>query len=337
MLDKQIEFIKKHIPVKYVWTREFDQTKERLDYWFKKQLRGTVKDCYTTQSKYGRQIGIHYMKQRGRTINNINDYKLFIAQESNGLTSLGQLLFQQSVESYVYSILGAQASTRWPIAGQGAKSLRTQAVFKIIVRDNVVEDDQTITINNMKRAIVDTNVILNTAITPGMILVPGSLVILKQKIPGFNNILTMANCSMSFGLNDGVNKILYPSRVPETTEDADGIKNDIKSSIRSPIRGPIRSPPRSVFSAVNDSNTSNIKVLTGENFTNNIPRVDTKYDVGSRGDTDFLVAMFGVSAVGGFVALKFFPVCNNPLGKADAKNDRRETKTSRREQSSLFA
>ena len=59
----------------------------------------------------------------------------------------------------------------------------------------------------MRRAIVDTHVILNTAITPGMILVPGSLIILKQKIPGFNNILTMANYSMTFGKNEKVNKV----------------------------------------------------------------------------------------------------------------------------------
>ena len=58
----------------------------------------------------------------------------------------------------------------------------------------------------MRRAILDTHVILNTAITPEMILVPGSLIILKQKIPGYNSILTMANYSMSFGLNGDINK-----------------------------------------------------------------------------------------------------------------------------------
>ena len=31
MTDKEIDFVKKHIPVKYIWTWEFDQAKERLD------------------------------------------------------------------------------------------------------------------------------------------------------------------------------------------------------------------------------------------------------------------------------------------------------------------
>ena len=68
MTDDQFAMIRKHIPVKYIWKWEFDQTKERLDYWYNKHKRGTVKDYYTTQSKYGGQIGIHYMKRMGRHI-----------------------------------------------------------------------------------------------------------------------------------------------------------------------------------------------------------------------------------------------------------------------------
>ena len=37
----------------------------------------------------------------------------------------------------MYSILGAEASTRWPIVGQGAKSFQTQLVFKKIAQDTV--------------------------------------------------------------------------------------------------------------------------------------------------------------------------------------------------------
>ena len=207
MTPEQFKLIRDSIPVKYIWKWEFDQTKERLDLWLRKKHRAgiNVKDYYTTQSKYGGQIGIHYMQRQGRTYHSLDDYELFIAQKTNGLTALGQLLFQQSVESFVYSVLGAQASTRWPIVGQGAKSLQTQVVFRKIVNDTIIEDDQTVTISNMRKAIADTHVILNTAITPGMILVPGDLIILAQEIPGYNNILTVADQSMKFGVNDDIN------------------------------------------------------------------------------------------------------------------------------------
>ena len=144
----------------------------------------------------------------------MSDYGLFVAQKSNGLTPLGQLLFQQSVESFVYSVLGSQAATRWSIVSQGAKSSQTQVEFRKIVHDTIVEDDQTITIGNMRKAIADTHVILNTAISPGMILIPGDMIILTEEILGFNNILTVADSTMKFGLNDKVNKKMDPRKGP---------------------------------------------------------------------------------------------------------------------------
>ena len=41
----------------------------------------------------------------------------FIQDESEGFTQTGQLLLQEAIESYVYSILGSQARTRSKIVG----------------------------------------------------------------------------------------------------------------------------------------------------------------------------------------------------------------------------
>ena len=43
------------------------------------------------------------------------DYRSFIASHTNGLTKLGLRLLQESIESFVYCVLGAQAKTRWSI------------------------------------------------------------------------------------------------------------------------------------------------------------------------------------------------------------------------------
>ncbi len=43
------------------------------------------------------------------------------------------------------------------------------------------------------------------AISPGMILIPSNLIIQKEKIPGYNNILTSATDKMKFGKNTEVN------------------------------------------------------------------------------------------------------------------------------------
>ena len=100
MTEDHKAFVQKYISTKYIWVWKFAQTKERLDHWLSKQPIGLVKDYYTTTSKYGGQIGIHYIKRLGRAINSLDDYKLFVAKTSTGLTSLGQLFFQQTIEIF---------------------------------------------------------------------------------------------------------------------------------------------------------------------------------------------------------------------------------------------
>ena len=66
----------------------------------------------------------------------------------------------------------------------------------------------------MRTAIASTNVVLNMAISPGMILVPSNLIIQKEKIPGYNNVLTLATDKMKFGKNTDVN---YKAPIVTTT------------------------------------------------------------------------------------------------------------------------
>ena len=124
-----------------------------------------------------------------------DDWIRFISQ---GIRRTGQLLLQKTVESYVYSVLGAQARTHWKIVGAGARSLQTQEIFAKIVRDTIAQDDDSILVSNMRTAIKNTNVVLNLAISPGIILIPSEMIILKEPVPGYNNILTQATKEMSF-------------------------------------------------------------------------------------------------------------------------------------------
>ena len=198
--------IKKHKPTSDVWTDAFDQGSEEINTWLSEQKdKSKIRNYRYSKNSKGYVTGITYEKITCQSPNDINDYKKFIATTTNGLTKIGQKLLQQSVESYVYAVLGAQAKTRWPIVGEGAKSLQTQEVSRTIVRETIAQSDTTITISNMRTAIASTNVVLNMAISPGMILVPSNLIIQKEKIPGYNNILTLATDKMKFGKNTGVN------------------------------------------------------------------------------------------------------------------------------------
>ena len=207
-LDKYITHvpnnIEKHKPTSDVWTDVFDQGSKEINTWLSERPKGAKVRNYHYKNSRGYVTGINYQKVTGQSLNDVNDYKMFIATTTEGLTKIGQKLLQKSVESYVYTILGAQAKTRWPIIEEGAKSLQTQDVFRTIVKEMIAQSDVTI-ISNMRTAIASTNVILNMAISPGMILVSSNLIIQEEKIPGYNNILMIATDKMKFGKNTNVN------------------------------------------------------------------------------------------------------------------------------------
>ena len=48
---------------------------------------------------------------------------------------------------------------------------------------------------------------LNLVISPGIILIPSSMIILKEHIKGFKNVLILATKNMKFGVNEEINRI----------------------------------------------------------------------------------------------------------------------------------
>ncbi len=97
----------------------------------------------------------------------------------------------------------------------------------------------------MRTAIETTNVVLNMAISPGMILVPSDLTIQKKKIPGYNNILKLATDKMKFGKNADVNYKAPASQSStqggdsseNTTPDTPKTSNSVSKSSETPTQG----------------------------------------------------------------------------------------------------
>ena len=106
----------------------------------------------------------------------------FIREKSNGLNSLGQTFLVQSIEGFVSSFLESQADSRFSIVNQGGKSLQTKEMFHQLVKSSIVQNDNTIMISNFRTAVKDTNQILNQNISPGLLIVPSELTILKNPI-----------------------------------------------------------------------------------------------------------------------------------------------------------
>ena len=204
------DLVKNNLRVRKVWKRKFVRTKENLSLWYSQQEnKKNIRNYrYVSGSVFSGVLGIEYEEIDHVLPNDANtDWTSFVKETSDGLTKTGQKLLQMAIESYVYAVLGSQARTRWPIVGQGAKSLQTQDIFHVLVRDSIVQDDPVKNISNMRTAIENTNVVLNLVICPGIILVPASMIILEKRVEGCNNYLTLATKDMKFGLNEDVNRV----------------------------------------------------------------------------------------------------------------------------------
>ena len=230
-LTNALDFIKRQLPVKKIWKKKYHYGKETVSAWLRTQPnRDNIRKAKNYGSKYGGAIGIMYEEvDEVLPADEVNDWKKFFLTDSDGIRKTGQLLLQKAVESYVYCVLSAQANTRWKIVGEGAKSLQTQEAFAKLAKETVAEDDDTVLISNMRTAVSATNVVLNLAILPRMILIPSDMIILKEKILGYNNTLTIATKSMKFGKNPGLN-FSTEGNVPEEREATPDDYNDLEGT-----------------------------------------------------------------------------------------------------------
>ena len=201
--------IQQNTPHKRIWVHKFERTRSEINYWYSRHAnKNNIRNYrYRMSANNTGVLGIDYEEVSKVVNDSDNDWMKFIKDDSDGLTKTGQILVQSAIESYVYCVLGAQAQTRWPIVGQGAKSLQTQQIFHRLVKDTVAQDNPSKAISDMRKAIQDTNVVLNMAITPGIILIPSNMIISKNKVEGYNNVLTIATNAMKFGVNTKVNYV----------------------------------------------------------------------------------------------------------------------------------
>ena len=227
------ELIKTNLQTKTTWVNKFVRTRENISSWYQQHPnKHNIRNYrYRMSRNHTDVLGIDYQEVSRVENNSDSDWMCFIKEDSNGLTKTGRKLFQLAVESYVYCVLGAQAQTRWSIVSQGAKSLQTQEIFHRLVEDTITQDDPVKAISDMRLAIKNTNVVLNMAITPGVILIPSDMIILKERVAGYNNVLTIAAKDMKFGVNEDINYVEPSEDVTTTTQEIPNLKPTVPVSI----------------------------------------------------------------------------------------------------------
>ena len=134
-----------------------------------------------------------------------NQYEYFICPISHGLTSAGLSRINQSIESFCYSILGAQVNVRSSITGSQGSSIETQREFLSLVEDAIRNSDISKSVQRFQLAIESAKVRLDLAISPGTWLLPSKMVVNTESAVGYNNKLKKATSFMKIGVNSDLN------------------------------------------------------------------------------------------------------------------------------------
>ncbi len=131
-------------------------------------------------------------------------------RSKSGVTRLND-----SIRTYVFCILGAQAETRAPIVGSSGNSFDSQAQFQSLLNDAIVESkkmSRVQSIDRYQKAINDTHKRLDFIVGPMLYLVPNNLVLELGVTDRWNNAIQVADLDAKSGMLTRVNeKRILPS------------------------------------------------------------------------------------------------------------------------------
>ena len=129
----------------------------------------------------------------------------FCPNVAEGLTQAGFARINQSIEAFVYCVLGSQVNVRSSILGSGGRAKEAQSEFLVLVEDSIRQPDLAKSVQRYQLAVDEAKVRLNLAVCPGAWLMPARMVINTQSTIGYNNQLKQAVPGMKLGVNDEVN------------------------------------------------------------------------------------------------------------------------------------
>ena len=98
--------------------------------------------------------------------NTEKQFDYFIIDRSSGLSQAGMARLNQSIEAYVYCILGAQVNVRSSILGDFGSAKEAQREFLILMEDAIWQPDISKSIQSFQLAIDEAKVRLDIAISP---------------------------------------------------------------------------------------------------------------------------------------------------------------------------
>ena len=96
----------------------------------------------------------------------VEQYDWFAPNKSAGLTKAGLARINESIEAFVYCILGAQVNVRSSIIGDGGRAKEAQTEFLTLMESAITQPDLAKSVQRYQLAVDQAKVRLNLAVTP---------------------------------------------------------------------------------------------------------------------------------------------------------------------------
>ena len=127
-------------------------------------------------------------------------FDFFMPDASHGLTQEGLARLNQSIEAFVYCVLGSQVDTRSSILDFTGGAKQAQDLFLDKIDKAIVLSDISKSISRLQ-LIDEAKVRLDLAISPGTWLMPSNLIMNMGSVVDYNNQLQHAGHGMKLGVN----------------------------------------------------------------------------------------------------------------------------------------
>ena len=167
-----------------------------------------------------------HVKRHKNIITSVNQkecltFQQFMMLDSQGLSTVGIEMLNDSIRTYVYCLLGSQAETRFPIVGKSGTELDAQRQFLKLLEDSAKKHpDIPTSIARYQKALSDTHKRLNYVIGPGLYIIPSDMILKMGTIENYNNNIVIATVSMK----PGANEINNTKNIPTALMEGPGVK-----------------------------------------------------------------------------------------------------------------
>ena len=172
--------------------------------------RGDFTTTTSTSNKFGsgpsHVYKIEYIEQNFKNNDPMTSVGSFVLDKSNGFTQAGVARINDSIRTYVWSIVGAQSQARSSILGTG-KAFDAQKQFLANVEDVInSEVDLPSSIERYQLVLQYARSKVDFVVGLGLYMIPSDMDLYIGTINGYNNLITIASDDLQLGHNDTINE-----------------------------------------------------------------------------------------------------------------------------------